>query len=72
MKITLMSLIILPFWFLGCASQPKASPKTVAESTSSRQEICQNCMAQFKASLGGERFTSALLYKQCPVCRPVR
>ncbi len=59
---------------LGCAQEqpPQVRPKNIAEATPSRQEVCQNCMARFKASLGMEKLTTELLYKQCPVCRPQR
>ncbi len=69
-KIFLLSAVTVAM-LLGCANaQQQVAKKEVKQA--SRVEVCQNCMAQFKASLGMQKFTQALLYKQCPACKPIR
>ncbi len=69
----LFSIITFGVFISGCAdtqnSGNKFSTKNLPAEANNRQ-MCINCMAKFKTTLGSHPISKAELYKMCPVCKP--
>ncbi len=76
MKNILFLSVTIGVFIFGCAdtqqqqnSSSKFPTKNLPAEASNRQ-MCVNCMAKFKTTLGSHPISKTELYKMCPVCKP--
>ena len=74
MRNILFLAVTIGIFICGCAdtqqnSSNKFPTKNLPVGASNRQ-MCVNCMAKFKTTLGSHPISKTELYKICPVCKP--